>query len=183
VSTAGPAGIEHEHIAKKVFDALDLPLSDYSLNPNLNRWAADSVKRALTEILGYRLYLDQRRGWRITSPNLEQTGLLVIRYRNLEGVCADNELWQDVSPVLIQLEAAQRRIACETLLDLLRRELAIEVNYLDADHQQSIKQLSSQHLKEPWAIDENEKLITSAARAGTFCDAARDADAMLLAVH
>ncbi len=39
-------------------------------------------------MLGYRLYRDLRRGWRITSPNLEQCGLLEIGYQSLDEVCA-----------------------------------------------------------------------------------------------
>jgi very-short-patch-repair endonuclease len=40
----------------------------------------------------------------------------------------------------------------------MRRELAIKVDYLDSDHQERLKQLSSQKLRAPWAMDENEKL-------------------------
>jgi ATP-dependent helicase YprA (DUF1998 family)/very-short-patch-repair endonuclease len=161
VAAAGSAGIEHQCITKKAFEALDLPLSAYSQKPDLNKWAADAVKRALTEVLGYRLYLDQRRGWRVASPNLEQAGLLTIEYKNLDGIVLDPGVWRDVSPVLVQLSPGQRRDICKTLLDYLRRELAINVDYLESGHQQSIKQLSNQHLKEPWAIDEGEQLVTS----------------------
>ena len=38
------------------------------------------TERSLRNVLGYRLYYDLRRGWRITSPNLEQCGLLEIGY-------------------------------------------------------------------------------------------------------
>jgi superfamily II DNA/RNA helicase/very-short-patch-repair endonuclease len=161
VEKAGATGIEHEHVTKAVFEALNLPLAQYALNPELNKWAADEVKRALAEVLGYRLYVDQRRGWRVTSPNLEQAGLLVIDYKNLEGIASDPDVWQNVAPALIQLTPDQRGKLCHTLLDHLRRELAIEVNYLDADRHPAIKQLSSQHLKDPWALDESERLVTS----------------------
>ena len=40
---------------------------------------------------GYRLYVDLQRGWRITMPNLEQAGLLVIGYADLDAVDADEE--------------------------------------------------------------------------------------------
>jgi len=161
VAAAGSAGIEHENITKAVFDALGLPLPAYALDENINKWAADEVKRALAEVLGYRLYLDQRRGWRITSPNLEQVGLLVIDYKNLSGIAADAAVWQNVHSDLLQLAPERRQEICHTLLDHLRRELAIDVNYLDADRQQAIKQMSSQHLRDPWALDESEKLATS----------------------
>jgi very-short-patch-repair endonuclease len=49
----------------------------------------------------------------------------------------------------------------KTLLDHLRRELAIEINFLEAEYQQRVRQLSSQRLKAPWAQDENERLTTA----------------------
>jgi len=42
------------------------------------------------------------------------------------------------------------------LLDFLRRELVIKVDYLNTAYQESLLQQSSQHLIDPWAIDENE---------------------------
>jgi hypothetical protein len=40
----------------------------------------------------------------------------------------------------------------------MRRELAINVNYLDREFQEQIQQRSSQRLIPPWAIDENERM-------------------------
>ena len=42
------------------------------------------------------------------------------------------------------------------LLDFMRRELAIKVDYLDQLYQESLQQQSSQRLVSPWALDENE---------------------------
>ncbi len=42
------------------------------------------------------------------------------------------------------------------LLDHMRRELAIKVDYLDQLYQESIQQQSNQRLVAPWALDENE---------------------------
>ena len=49
------------------------------------------------------------------------------------------------------------------LLDYMRRELAIKVDYLDADCQEQLKQRSSQRLVEPWALDEDEQLEHAAS--------------------
>jgi len=46
----------------------------------------------------------------------------------------------------------------KTLLDFMRRELAVQVGYLDATKQETIQQQSSQRLITPWALDENELL-------------------------
>jgi superfamily II DNA/RNA helicase/very-short-patch-repair endonuclease len=154
-------GIQHENITHVVFAALGLPLAEYASNPRLNKWAEDEVRRALKEVLGYSIYVDLRRGWRISSPNLEQCGLLQIHYRNLDEICADTETWQGRASQLLSLTPEKRKLVSKTLLDHLRRELAIEINYLEADYQQRVRQLSSQHLKAPWALDENERLTTA----------------------
>jgi hypothetical protein len=60
--------------------------------------------------------------------------------------------------------------ACKALLDLLRRGLAIKVDYLDTIYQEGMKQRSSQQLAVPWAIDETERMThnSSAAFPGYF---------------
>jgi very-short-patch-repair endonuclease len=111
-------------------------------------------------VLAYRVYHDLRRGWRVTAPNLEQCGLLEIRYASLEELCADEEVWQG-HPALASATPADRAQVGQVLLDFLRRELAIKVDYLDPTYQAQIQQRSSQRLREPWAIDENETLESS----------------------
>ena len=72
-------------------------------------------------MLGYRLYRDLKRGWRITSPNLEQCGLLVIDYLSLPEVCEDEEVWQDCHEALQRATPDIRREIAKTLLDFMRR--------------------------------------------------------------
>jgi hypothetical protein len=67
--------------------------ADYFANPAVKGIAAEGTRWALRDVLGYRLYFDLRRGWRITNPNLEQLGLLKIDYRLLEDCCRDEEAW------------------------------------------------------------------------------------------
>ena len=57
----------------------------------------DHTKDALRGVLGYRLYLDLRRGWRVNLPNLEQVGLLKIDYKWLDDVVTHDPFWQDAS--------------------------------------------------------------------------------------
>jgi hypothetical protein len=51
---------------------------------------------------------------------------------------------------------------CKVLLDLMRRELAIKVDYLNPQFQEGIRQQSSQRLIPPWSIDEKEQIRESA---------------------
>ena len=156
VRDAGPDGLTHDHLTQKVFDALDLPIELYAFEPNVRFAAAAETKRAMRDVLGYRLYRDLRRGWRVTSPNLEQCGLLEIRYQSLDEVCAAEDVWADKHRALASASPSTRRRVCKVLLDFMRRELAIKVNYLERTFEEQIQQRSSQRLIDPWAIDENE---------------------------
>lgn len=158
VLAAGGAGITHEVLTQRVFEALDLPIELYAADPGVRFQALTETQRALRDVLGYRLYLDLRRGWRITSPNLEQCALLEITYESLEEVCAAEDVWAQSHPALAGAAPSSRAAVAKTLLDYMRRELAIKVNYLSGSFQESLIQLSSQRLGPPWALDENERL-------------------------
>jgi hypothetical protein len=71
-------GLTHELVAKKVTDELGLAMADFAQKPDAKFSQKTEAERALREVTGYRLYLDLERGWRVTMPNLEQTGLLRI---------------------------------------------------------------------------------------------------------
>jgi hypothetical protein len=55
-------------------------------------------------------------------------------------------------------EPERRKQVAQVLLDHMRRELVIDVSYLDKDKQDSLREKSRQRLIEPWALDENEEL-------------------------
>jgi ATP-dependent helicase YprA (DUF1998 family) len=155
---AGEGGMRHETIAQRVFDALNLPVELYASDPGVRFQALQETQRALRQVLGYRIYRDLRRGWRVTLPNLEQCGLLEIDYLSLPDVCTADDVWQDCHPALALADSETRQKIAKVLLDYMRRELAIKVDYLDGQFQEQIRQLGSQRLIDPWAIDENERL-------------------------
>ena len=156
VQAAGPNGLRHDDLTQRVFDQLNLPAEVYSSNPTARFQALANTQRALRNVLGYRLYRDLKRGWRVTSPNLEQCGLLEIQYESLEDVWTTADVWQDCHPALVTASPDVRQQVAKVLLDYLRRELVIKVDYLNTAYQESLLQQSSQHLIDPWAIDENE---------------------------
>lgn len=154
--TVGTEGLRHDSIVQKVFDALNLPIEFYASDPEVRFQALEETKRALRSVLGYRLYRDLKRGWRVTAPNLEQCGLIEIKYLSLEEVCKTEDVWKECHAVLTGATPDVRFKVAKTLLDFMRRELAIKVDYLNPDIQERIQQQSSQRLISPWAIDENE---------------------------
>ena len=129
-------------------------MADFARNPGAKYSQKDEAWRALREVIGYRLYLDLERGWRVTMPNLEQTGLLRISYRDLPEVAADAEAWEGCHAALRDDDPAHRQEIATALLDELRRNLAIEVEYLTNDGFDQVRRLSAQHLREPWSLPE-----------------------------
>ena len=156
VAQAGGSGLRHDDLIPRVFDALALPPEIYALNPNVRFAAKEEADGALRKVLEYFIYRDLKRGWRVSSPNLEQCGLLDIDYLSLGDLCADDSCWQGCHEALVTAAPAQRERVCRVLLDHLRRELAIHSRVLQPEFQESIVQSSQQHLNEAWAIDESE---------------------------
>ena len=165
VEKAGVAGIRHDRLSQAVFDALDLPLEIYSLNPDVQYLALDETNRTLREVLGYLLYQDLERGWRVTQPNLEQCGLLRFDYAALSEVAGDEERWSSAHPALAGATAETRADISRVLLDFLRRELVIDVDYLDSLFQEQMVRRSDQHLRGRWAIDEDQRELQHASDA------------------
>lgn len=159
VAQAGADGLTHDRLALEVFRALALPTELYAASAEAMGLARQRrTDEAFRQVLGYRLYRDLRRGWRITSPNLEHCGLLNIEYPDLTLLCEDNSRWADIHPILVTATPEQRQQVTRVLLDVLRRGLAIKVDYLNPEFQEGMKQSSSQHLAPPWAIDETEAM-------------------------
>jgi ATP-dependent helicase YprA (DUF1998 family)/very-short-patch-repair endonuclease len=157
----GRKGLDHSRLTQSVFDVLKLQAEQYASNPDARYEAKKRTESALRDVLGYRLYFDLKRGWRVNLPNLEQCGLLEIHYESLGEVVSDESLWTGRHRALAGATPGERLAVCRAFLDYMRRELAIKVDYLDYNFQERLKRESSQHLISPWAIEENEQLFSA----------------------
>ncbi len=155
---AGNDGLTHESIAGAVVGALDLQPADFSANPNAKFGAKADAERALRAVVEYELYVDLQRGWRVTMPNLEQTGLLKVGYRDLAEIAADEDSWTG-SYLLDQISPARREELSRILLDELRRVRAIDVDCLTEEGFERLRAQSRQQLIDPWAMSEDERLV------------------------
>ncbi|MCX8033408.1 MAG: DEAD/DEAH box helicase [Thermoleophilia bacterium] len=159
VASAGERGLRHDELTQAVFAALDLPLAEYAADPEVKFHALTETQTAFRNVLGYRLYRDLERGWRITLPNLEQCGLLEIEYESLPELAAAEDMWAGTHPALVNATPELRAEVSRQLLDWMRRGLAIHVDYLKPEFHEKLRQQSSQRLRPPWALDENENLM------------------------
>jgi len=119
---------------------------------------------AMRRVLGHRLYLDLRRGWRYNSPNLEQLGLLKIEYEELDDLCKD-EHWQQCLPLLQKATPDVRRKLLTIIFDDMRRKLCIHTHHLSDTTREQIRTQSASYLKEPWGIFEDADIATARVMA------------------
>ncbi|MBI2776619.1 MAG: DEAD/DEAH box helicase [Chloroflexi bacterium] len=162
LDAAAEGGLQHDKLPERVTSALDLPMDVYAQDPTVRFIAREETERALRDLVAYRLYRDLERGWRVTAPNLEQTGLLEIRYDALDDLVSAEDVWSPLHSALSLATPDKRRAAAQVLLDYLRRTLAIQVEYLNATWQSQLRLRSTQYLLPPWALEEEERLEVAA---------------------
>lgn len=155
-----PDGLDHTLIARHTMEQLNLPDMAYAKEVGAFGPLAKRNRTALQDVIEYRIYGDLRRGWRITQPNLEQCGLLIVDYEELAAVCATEAAWI-AHPLLAATSPAARQTIVTAILDYLRRELALTAVCLDPDQQEALKRRVREALREPWAFDEHEVLFTA----------------------
>ena len=142
MTRVGDKGLRYDDLVHHVEAAMDLPLAFYGNDPELRGAALEETRRALRSVLSYFLYRDLQRGWRRTSPNLEQCGLLAIDYISVEELAADGKFWNDpltntvtkakesCHAALVAATPEQREHIIRVLLDHLRRSLIIKEDAL-----------------------------------------------------
>lgn len=170
----GTQGLTHAELSSNVTSALALKFDDYAADPEVRGPARTATTDALRQVVDYYLYRDLQRGWRVTAPNLEDCGLLVFDYEGLggaDGLLEEAEVWQTGCSVrsghgqetLVETPAALRLCTPElreelirTLLDVMRRALAVKVDVLDPHKQRDLVDQTRPRLLEGtmWYLDE-----------------------------
>jgi very-short-patch-repair endonuclease len=177
----GTAGLGHGELSRSVFDALSLDFGDYAADDQVRGPARTSTQDALRKVIEYYLYRDLQRGWRVTAPNLEECGLLRFEYVGLtgpEGLLEEKEVWEQgikvrrgrdeeeflaTPAVLSGCTPELRQELLRTLLDLLRRSLAVKVDVLDRNKQQDLIDQTNPRLLEGtvWYIEDKRELVSA----------------------
>lgn len=124
------------------------------------------ITKALREVVTYRLWADLKRGWRITMPNLEQTGQLRLAYEGLDALASDNTKWAIFGEPLASADAATRKELMHVLLDELRRNLCIDTEFLTDEKFDTVRRASREWLKDPWAISDDTGTYSGIAYPG-----------------
>ena len=152
--------------------------AEWLLEPTLRGFNLQEAEGTLRQVLTYRIWFDQRRGWRYTNPNLEQLGLVRVEYLGLEDLAADDELFADSHPLLKHAGHAHRTAVCRELLDHMRKWMAIRSQVLDTAVLEQVVAKSHSRLRPPWGLGADEKpraarwlmIVAPTRRAATLRD-------------
>lgn len=159
LQNAGEAGLGSEELGKAQQIALGFDKPDHKgewlLEPTLRGFNFQEAEKTLREVLSYRVWFDQRRGWRYTNPNLEQLGLLSVQYSGIDDLSKDEELFQDAPPLLKSAKPEIRAQVFRELFDHLRKGMAIRAYVLDMGEQ--ILSRSHSRLRTPWGFGFDEE--------------------------
>lgn len=165
-----------EDLGPRVVAVLGGDPGAFAKNPDVEYAAKKKVGSALRDSVAYRLWADLKRGWRITMPNLEQTGQLQLGYAGIDDLAADEPKWRDLGQPLAGAEPATRQQILHVLLDELRRNICIESDYLTEERYDSIQRASQEWLRAPWALTDEKGIYAGTAYAGSrpkFTDGTR----------
>lgn len=156
-----------EDLGPRVVKVLGGTPADFAKNPDVEYAAKKKVASALRDSVAYRMWADLQRGWRITMPNLEQTGQLRLSYAGIDELAADEPKWADLGQPLAGAEPATRLQLMAVLLDELRRHICIESDYLTEERYDSIKRASQEWLRPPWALTDETGIYAGTAYPGS----------------
>jgi Lhr-like helicase len=131
--------------------------TEWLLEPTLRGFNLQEAESTLRQVLAYRIWFDQRRGWRYTNPNLEQLGLVQVEYLGLEELSGDNDLFAQSHCLLREADPVIRASVYREVLDHLRKWMAIRCQVLDAGIIEQLVAKSHSRIRPPWGFGTDEK--------------------------
>lgn len=152
----GAGGLDPLEFAETLPKVLALDPRYFAQNPNA--FDLSQAQRALRQVVALRAMLDLKRGWRITLPNLEQTGLIRVHYPIAERFCEAEEFWATTHELLRSAAPGLRYEIVQVLLDEFRRVLAIDTDLFSPEYIDRLRTLSREHLTGVWTVEENEQV-------------------------
>jgi superfamily II DNA/RNA helicase len=163
LDAAGANGLRADELGLAQQRALGFDRSDVELRtewlqePGLKGFNLQEAEATLRQVLSYRVWFDQRRGWRYTNPNLEQLKLVRVEYLGLDELVADESCFTGASDVLRLAAPPERRAVYVQIFDHLRKWMAIRSQVLEPTTIEQLLQRSHSRLRAPWGFGLDEK--------------------------
>ncbi|MBI5500477.1 MAG: DEAD/DEAH box helicase [Deltaproteobacteria bacterium] len=163
LEAAGAGGLRSDQLGDAQQRALgfDRPSpeirTEWLLEPGLRGFNLQEAEATLRQVLAYRVWFDQRRGWRYTNPNLEQLELVEVDYLGIQELAADESVFAEAPDVLRRASPEVRANIYRELLDHLRKWLAIRSQVLEQTVIEQMLSKSHSRLRAPWGFGLDEK--------------------------
>ena len=163
LQAAGDRGLRSDELGAAQQKALgfDRPTpevrAEWLQEPGLKGFNLQEAEGTLRQVLAYRVWFDQRRGWRYTNPNLEQLGLVKVEYQGVDELAADDAEFANAHPLLKHATAEVRANLYGELLDHLRKWMAIKSQVLDPMVIEQMVARSHSRIRPPWGFGTDEK--------------------------
>lgn len=151
-------GLNVHDIAERVFDELNLKEEEYAKFPSEDPdFPDDENTRAAKDYIFYRILQDLKFGWRYTVPNLEQTALLKLDYKNLDKLAGLDHKFEGIY-FLSEITSEERRNFLYQIINYFRTHYAIHDRMLV--NRQETEYFLKNKLDENklWSLDREEKL-------------------------
>jgi superfamily II DNA/RNA helicase len=163
LEAAGDTGLRSDELGLAQQKALgfDRPTqeirAEWLVEPELRGFNLQEAESTLRQVLSYRVWFDQRRGWRYTNPNLEQLGLVEVDYLGLNELASDESVFASAPPVLRSASPEARSAVYREVLDHLRKWMAIRSQVLEPTVIEQMLSKSHSRLRTPWGFGIDEK--------------------------
>jgi hypothetical protein len=163
LDVAGPSGIRSDELGSAQqkslgFDRVTQEIrGEWLLEPTLRGFNLQEAEGTLRQVLAYRVWFDQRRGWRFTNPNLEQLELVKVDYLGLDDLVADDALFVSAPQVFRSASVTVRAAVYKEILDHLRKWMAIRSQVLDPVAIEQMVAKSHSRIRAPWGFGPDEK--------------------------
>lgn len=130
--------------------------ASWMADPDQGPGAVEDAAAVLRQVLAYRVWLDERRGWRYTNPTLDRLGLLKVNYRRLDELVNDEAAMAGAPATLPTVDVETRKRVITAVLDHLRKGSAVQAPEFDREEFEQIQQKSRSYLQPAWAIGRDE---------------------------
>ncbi|NLJ10861.1 MAG: DEAD/DEAH box helicase, partial [Treponema sp.] len=156
--------LTEDAMPEEVFKAIGFNRNDYAAkceylnDPELFGLNLTEAQRALKFVLGYRVILDFRKGWRFNNPSLDQIGLVEVAYNGLDDYVQTEKYFEQAHQAIKSLAPNKRKELFTLVFTEMRKNLCIDSRFLDPSEQEKTKTKAWTYLKERWGFASDEKL-------------------------
>lgn len=158
-AVAKASTLEFHQIGNSVFEALGVNQEVFATSPADFPGPKRENEKVFKDFIVYQVLEDLRRSWRVVLPNLEQCGLLKIRYKYLDEAASQDSDWQDTT-LLKDLNTEDRIDFIQQILDFFRKQYAIRCeDYLTSQRIENNVTIINQKLREPYTYKSNQRPI------------------------